>query len=483
MKKFLVCLMALLLSLTVLAGCNFVPEDNKEENPDDLTIDYDAGPDYEGNLNIWIQSVDSEIKIMDAFVASFNEAYPKIKVTVTPVQNSTYLSKLKSEAASALILQKFDTMPDIFWVSPFELSSFYESDMLMNLQPISEEDDAFDPSTIIEGSISNSFLNGNLVMMPRDYNQVVMYYNKDMFDAAGVTYPPDDRQLTKDEFVQMLRDLQAGLKKSTEENQYGNAYCDVFTNPLDAEIRWDSMSWPLVKSYGGKIVDEQGSATDAEGNIYLNSQNVYNAMEFVSGLIDEGLLAPIGSKADSTQFLMETAPVYFHVRATLSSLVEQREDYLGIKNMGVAPFPQLGDEYFVGTGATGYSMYKYCVNPTPAWLFLRHIVTEEAQNKVSESGNIVPCNRNLFSDPNAAWRQYTHSSFKTGINHDAFIYKSEEVSTHVMDFLQYVEPDKQSSVIECLHSLYVDFTKEESAERKLKMQNQWAVQLKNYLES
>lgn len=41
-----------------------------------------------------------------------------------------------------------------------------------------------------------------LYMMPRDYNQVVMYFNQDIFDAAGVDYPT--AQMSREAFVGML---------------------------------------------------------------------------------------------------------------------------------------------------------------------------------------------------------------------------------------------------------------------------------------
>ncbi len=41
-----------------------------------------------------------------------------------------------------------------------------------------------------EAVVGSSF-NGSLYGLPRDMSNVILYYNKDMFDAAGVAYPDD----------------------------------------------------------------------------------------------------------------------------------------------------------------------------------------------------------------------------------------------------------------------------------------------------
>lgn len=62
-------------------------------------------------------------------------------------------------------------------------------------------------------------------MMPRDYNQVVMYYNRDVFDAVDMPYPTDG--MTRTEFVQMLEELQTRISTSTAKNGYGQYYRDM----------------------------------------------------------------------------------------------------------------------------------------------------------------------------------------------------------------------------------------------------------------
>ncbi len=97
-------------------------------------------------------------------------------------------------------------------------------------------------------------------------------YNVDMFDAAGVEYPSSTEAMSQEEFVQMLADLKEGLLASDETNSYGQAYKDCFTNSMDAAILWDSLSWPIVKSFGGTIFDEEGNHLDEEGNMLFDSE-------------------------------------------------------------------------------------------------------------------------------------------------------------------------------------------------------------------
>ena len=75
-------------------------------------------------------------------------------------------------------------------------------------------------------------------------------------------------------------------------------------------------------------------------------------------------------------------------------------------------------------------------NATEAWLFLKHVVSEEGQNAFGETGNAVPVLKSLLTDENAAWRNLGDYgiSLPGDFNHDAFIYKYDTNSCTMVDF-------------------------------------------------
>lgn len=159
--------------------------------------------------------MDTEKEIINAFVGAFKEVYPNITAEVEGVDSLD--DQLVFNAG-------LDSMCDIFWVTPEDIALYRDYDIIAPLTPIIEQDPSFDIENLNENSVRSCTDDGTLYVMPRDYNQVVMYYNVDMFDAAGVEYPSSTEAMSQEEFVQMLADLKEGLLASDETNSYGQAY-------------------------------------------------------------------------------------------------------------------------------------------------------------------------------------------------------------------------------------------------------------------
>ena len=80
MKKTLTILLALLLALGVFAGCNLKLDDDDGTGDVSGEIDFNVGSDYTDKIKVWVTNNESELKLMKAFVDSFNQVYPNIEV-------------------------------------------------------------------------------------------------------------------------------------------------------------------------------------------------------------------------------------------------------------------------------------------------------------------------------------------------------------------------------------------------------------------
>ena len=484
MKRLLTGLVSLVFCFGAFAGCSYRLSGDSESGGDSALvgeIDFNAGYDYADTLKIWVSNVDTEKEIINAFVGAFKEVYPNITAEVEGVDSLD--DQLVFNAG-------LDSMCDIFWVTPEDIALYRDYDIIAPLTPIIEQDPSFDIENLNENSVRSCTDDGTLYVMPRDYNQVVMYYNVDMFDAAGVEYPSSTEAMSQEEFVQMLADLKEGLLASDETNSYGQAYKDCFTNSMDAAILWDSLSWPIVKSFGGTIFDEEGNYLDEEGNMLFDSEETYQAMRFAHDLVADGYMGDPGtwSTRDGTQFLMETAPVYLHCRAKLTSITTSTNTFHGLANVGVAPCPDFGDDdtYYVDSGATGYAMYSGSKHKTAAWLFLKFLVSERAQEEASESGNLVPVVESLIDDETAVWRRYTTDAFGEQYSNDPFVYRRDECFTHVREFMQYVTPEYQGSMLDRLQNCYTDSIANVRSDPDTEIRgfiSKWAAQMRNYIEA
>lgn len=453
MKKKITLLLSFLLACILIfgtAGCNMY--DPTQDNEVDLSdVDFNITSDYKDSLNVWVTSDNSEMEMINSFVKSFNNIYPNIEVKVTGIEGSTWVTSLRNAANVPSLA------PDIFWASPDKLATFRNFDIILPLTPFVEADPNFSLDGIVEGSLKCCEMDEQLWIMPRDWNQVVMYYNMDMFDAAGVAYPSTTEAMSLSEFETMLDDLKAGLLASEETNSDGRKYKDCFSHTWSCSIMWDSMIWPILKSYGGNITLEDGTGLDANGHPVFDSEESVDAIDWVRQLVAEGHLIELSDHRDNVEFCAETAPVYCHMRNMLTTLIEPRSDYNAIARLGVAPMPNLGkqDNYYVGSGSTGYAMNKATTKKTAAWAFLKSVVSELSQEEVTKTGVVVPVLDSIINDENANWRTFSHKAINhSNFSWEPFVYKRDEIYTHITDFTQYIDVSAQTNVFDNLMTAF-----------------------------
>lgn len=169
-------LVAILAVTTLLAtGCGRTDFDGST-----VPVDVNLPKDTAANLKMGVLDDASEKTSAQAIIDAFNEVYPNIKITLDPISGN-YTQGLLSRIKS-------DTVPDILYVGDDTISYFAEKKLLLNLD--AHMDAAkFDTSLYYDSMIKlgQKNQNGSQYMMPRDYNKVVCYYNKDLLAEAGIT--------------------------------------------------------------------------------------------------------------------------------------------------------------------------------------------------------------------------------------------------------------------------------------------------------
>jgi multiple sugar transport system substrate-binding protein len=425
-------------------------------NPDtetegaDKDVDLEVGADFEGSLKVACNSAASEIEIMEKFIESFKVKYPKITVTPTYLQSSVYAGNVQNKARAATQMGKYEEMYDVFWMSQDKLVGYYASDLLANLSGLGEADTKFNFSDLVDFSVADGTIQEKVYMMPRDYNQVVMYYNRDIFDAVDMAYPING--MTGQAFTDMLTELNTKVRASTAKNEYGLFYRDM-PFLVDLNVVWDAFSWPLVKSFGGRVVDEAGT-------VVFNSDETFNAINYWKNLVDKGYAITVGQgkSSGSAQFMMQNSAIFFHARAVMSNIIleDPSKELKGVQNLGVAAIPNFGGTYAIGAGSSGYCMYKHSVNATAAWLFLKHIVSVEGQDAFSQTGNCVPVRKEMLTDTGARWRTWGREKFGQDFNNNAFIYNMDTAATTPREYYPYVPIDAQTAMLSGIDTAFAN---------------------------
>jgi multiple sugar transport system substrate-binding protein len=189
-----------------------------------------SGTSAHGTTNILVWSWDSTLP---RTVAAFEKANPTIKVKVTNAgtnkEEYTALNNAMSAGKGA---------PDIAQIEYYALPEYVIRQNVENLADLgaSSYKTFFTP-----GTWSSVHINGGVYALPLDSGPMAFFYNKDVFDKAGVTSVPT----TWDEFYQAAKKIRATGSYITSDS--GDAgFFDSMT--------WQAGAKPFSTSADGKNV-------------------------------------------------------------------------------------------------------------------------------------------------------------------------------------------------------------------------------------
>lgn len=119
---------------------------------------------------------------------AFEAQYPNIDIDVMATPWGEWSTRFSTLAAAG-------DMPDVVWLiagQPGQRMGVNPwADQLLDLSPLADEKiaegDLLDPSLL-----ASSTVDGELLGLPYEFNNIVLFYNKDLFDAAGLDYPNAD---------------------------------------------------------------------------------------------------------------------------------------------------------------------------------------------------------------------------------------------------------------------------------------------------
>lgn len=137
----------------------------------------------------------------NAIVEAFNkENVGTYKVEFEAADTESHNKNMKLEASDG-------TLPEVFWLENSQAADYIDSDVLMDLTEFLGRN--ADIKEVLNGS-EQAFQDdsGMQYGLPYQSNVQGIFYNKALFDEAGVDYPTDDT--TYDEFLDMVDKLKAG---------------------------------------------------------------------------------------------------------------------------------------------------------------------------------------------------------------------------------------------------------------------------------
>lgn len=212
--------MAGTMAVGLLAGCSGgkEPEPKAESEGGATTIKF----------GIHVANPQEQEAVTYNIVQAFNEKYDgKYKVEFEASDKESHSKNMKLEASDG-------TLPQIFWLDASEAPEYSDSGVLMDLSDFLSENS--DIQTAL-GGMENAFQDDNgQYGLPYQCNVQGIFYNKDLFDKAGVEYPTNDT--TYEEFIEMIKKLKESGVTPLSIGSKNSAYAMWEFNETLARYGW-----------------------------------------------------------------------------------------------------------------------------------------------------------------------------------------------------------------------------------------------------
>ncbi|MEZ0537496.1 extracellular solute-binding protein [Caldicellulosiruptoraceae bacterium PP1] len=301
-------------------------------------------------LGAWSSSP-AEKKIVQNQIADFQKKYPNVQVKLVEIVGD-YNQKMQ-------LLMASKTEPDIFYM---DSSVAWQYITKNTLEPIDNLMKKYNVKTIgYENSLLVPFTyNGKIYGIPKDYNTLVLFYNKQMFKEAGLTNPPKNW----DE----LRDY---AKKLTKGNVVG-----LTMNLELARIQ------PFAYQNGGKVFDN--------GKPVFDDQKAIEGLTFALNLFKDGICKTpkdLGAGWVGDAFADKKAAMTIEGGWMIPFLNDRKisKDSYGIAELPVGP---QGKSTMAFTVA--YVLSKNSKHKDEAFKLIRFLTGEGGQKYVVEAGLALP---------------------------------------------------------------------------------------------
>lgn len=160
---------------------------------------------------------------------AFEEQNPDIKVEMETTPWDQYWVKLEVATTGG-------NMPDIVTMHSTESYKYMSQSMLMGLNELIAENN-IDMTNFTEGIAESYTYEEELYAIPKDASVIGLWYNKELFDQAGIAYP--DATWTWDtlkEAAVQLTDEEAGIYGFAADNSTEEAIGHLFIKMVEKSL-------------------------------------------------------------------------------------------------------------------------------------------------------------------------------------------------------------------------------------------------------
>lgn len=359
-KKLVAILMTSVLGMTLLAGCggNAQEESKKSEGSESGKVEITFWDNYADTLHT---------EVYERLIADFEKENPDITVKYVPLPSDQAKSKYD------VAIQSKST-PDCGVIYQYWMNDFVIQDALAPLDEYYGDSDML-LDTFVD-SMKNTAPDGKLYSLPFYVVPPALWYNTELFEAAGVEAPAT------------WEDVLADAEKLTDKEN------GVFGFSIRGGAGSSQQLEQMLYQYSG--ITEM---FDKDGNSTINDPTHVKFLEDFAALYNKYTPESDITNASTemiSAFDSGSAAMIFHNIGSYG----QHRDTLGEEKFGAAIDLKAkdGSSVMVSNGVASLSVFKNSEHPEEAYRFISYLADHTANSVFNEKLGSIPCNKEALAD-------------------------------------------------------------------------------------
>jgi multiple sugar transport system substrate-binding protein len=333
-----------------------------------------SGRSRAGEISFMISGDPAELAAYQTLVAAFEQANPEIQVDVVHIPDEgDYLERFGLDLAAS-------TPADVVLLNYRRQATFANRGALQPLDPYIAASDVIAEDDFFAQAIDPFHWQGQLMCVPQNASSLVVYYNKDLFDEAGLADPAEG--WTWDDFLAAATTLTRDLDGDGTTDQYGLGTAASLIRVA-----------PFIWQNGGEVVDNP----QAPGRLAFDSPATREAIQWFVDLQVTHHVVP-----DATAEEAEDSESRF-VNGRNAMFLQSRRPTPGFREItefdwDVAGLPQNVEPASI-LHSDGYCMPADGDNKDAAWKLIEFANSVEGQTTIATTGRTVPSLPEVATSP------------------------------------------------------------------------------------
>ncbi|MGP2663139.1 ABC transporter substrate-binding protein [Serratia nevei] len=292
----------------------------------------------------------------------FEQANPDIKIEIELTPSAQYFVKLDSAAAGGVA-------PDIFWINMPYFVQYAKNGIMEPLAPYIK-DSGLQLDDVVASSVKAYQYDGQQMAIPRDVDSIAVWYNKKLFDQAGVSYPTSD--WSWDDLKNKATALKSGLKGA------------AFPLVMDLSIDGQDSYMNLLFQNGNHIVPKDGQSTDI-----ANDKSIW-VYQQLQGMMKDGLMpsAQQMSEVKTENIFQSNRAAMVYAGSWLAAPFANNP--LINDHIGVVMMPKIERQSGVAH-SLAFAMSAKSAHKQAAWKYIAFMSSEASQAELAKV--VIPANK------------------------------------------------------------------------------------------